>query len=295
MRKFFVLGAVVALAFAASAARAESIATLETDGNGANAGSISGVVTAVIYGGTSSTNPSILVDDGTGGCEVYTTAAGTHVYVGDDVTVSFGAGQYSLYNGSAAAGWGVPEISTATSTTVTSHNNYIPAPIAITVAQATAASNPGVGVPNPYAGRLVEISGASFGGFVGSGGTGTLGATFPSTTTGIGNNTGTVSDSTGSEPLYYWESSYKNLLNSSSGAYPPANGSLMTGLAGDNTTATNVDLVGFVSAYGSGAEFIPFFETTTPGYPVPEPMTFIPALAGLGLGFVAVIRRKLAK
>ncbi|MGO9108297.1 MAG: hypothetical protein ACLP9L_03610 [Thermoguttaceae bacterium] len=262
VRKLIVLSAGVAMVCGlAGSAMAETINALEVAGNGASgtignisAGDPAAVVTAVTSYSSSSAE-TVIVDDGTGSMELYKGApAGT--VVGDEITAT---GTYAPYNS-------IPEVSSPSSFSKVGHTTA-PAPVTLTVAQAAAGANSGsLGV----LGYVLQINSATI--------AGAAGATFDGS-----NATDTITDSSGSTTMYYWESSYPSVKNLPT-ATPP-------GLSGLPQNATGVNMVGIVDLYSAGdPEFIPLYEVTTP-----EPATLIPACAGLALAVGACIRRKFSK
>jgi hypothetical protein len=267
VRKLIFFTAAVAMVCGlAGSAMAESVLTMQSQSNGIetldNAGGSYPVVTAVLsmpgtYNGKSYTSYSFLVDDGTGGEDIYGSLNGLGYTpkLGDALTIT---GSVSPYHQ-------IPELEniTAISTqasggaTVTS-----PVPSTITTLSGGGSGMAGYTIPNSVAGRLISLTGVTISGVSGS--------------FGIANLSGTITDGSGnSMGFYYWPTSYS-----------AAN----VNLYGNTVPTGLVNMTGFVSEYpGDVPEFSPI--TITPDV-VPEPMTIIPACAGLVLAIGACVRRK---
>ncbi len=190
---------------------------------------------------------SFLVNDGTGSMDVFgALPSGYTPAVGDAISVT---GKYSPYNQ-------IPELTTNAPFSISqvSSGNTVPA-IGVNTVQNLNVDT----LPLSIAGYEWTVDNATLGSF---------------TTFGTANQTGTITDSTGSMTMYYWESSYSMALQNLDGMTPQA-GQLY-------------DVTGFMDVYNSSSpEFIPISIVA-----VPEPTTL--ALAGLGGLSLLFFRRRSA-
>ncbi len=269
VRKMIFLTAAVAMVCGlAGSAMAESIASVLASPSGTTGLGIGDTNTAVVeaivttpttVNGVTTHYEGMLVDDGTGSIYVYGALPSSGGYtpaVGDAITTT--GNEFYVYHGmNELQGPGSSYYQLANLTQV-SAGNATYGPTATTINQINGAT-----IPNSLNAKLLTIT-ATIGG-------GMTGVTF-----GTGTLTGTVTDSTGSESLYYWPTSY-SVANANLDGFVP--------VAGQEYTIT-----GLASNYGgTEPEFIPL--EITPAA-VPEPMTIIPACAGLVLSIGACIRRK---
>ena len=208
------------------------------------------VVTAILsapgtVNGRTYTSWAFLVNDGTGSMEVYGSSpllGGYTPPLGDAITPT---GEYYPYHQ-------IPELETLTALSLVSQGNSY-SPVAgvstiLTLNQAT--------LPYSVAGYLWTLDDVTISGISGSFGT--------------ANQTGTITDATGSMTLYYWPTSY---------SVENAN------LDGMAIPTGPVNMTGFVSVYSGTAEFTPISITS-----VPEPGTL--ALGGMGGLLLALVLRR---
>jgi hypothetical protein len=224
---------------------------------------VSGVLSVVgTVAGHSYTNWSFLVNDGSGGMDLFGhMPASNPSYVpklGDTIQVN---GTYSPFDG-------IPEVATLTSLTKTG-TAPVPAPVTATVSyllsDIASNSQPGPITPNDVAGMMVTVLSPTISGFS---------AFSPSYSSG--NLTGVLSDpSGGTMTIFNWVTSYDVPV--------------MT--LGGYSTSGLTSITGFVDLFGTNPEFVPISATGLT-LPVPEPGTF--ALLGTGLAIAAVrwVRRK---
>ena len=210
------------------------------------------------YGGHTYTSWSFLLNDGTGGMDVYglssTNSFGYAPTLGDGLDVK---GTYSPYNQ-------MPEVGTVTTINVTSTGNPLPANatsfgvnsptggsstiggLLYDLANYSQGSGTNQVLPNDVAMQLVELDNVNVS---------VPGGTF-NATEAAGNQTGSISDGTGTLTMYYWTSSY---------AVPLIN-------LGGYTPVGPQNVLGIIDNYnGTQPEFIPM--AMEPASPVPEPGT----------------------
>jgi hypothetical protein len=262
----------------AAPAFGSSIGAVESSYSGSNlfgqtigntgGGDPTAVVTAILsqpgtVHGKTYTSYASLVNDGTGSVDVYGTATQYSGYtptVGDGIEVS--SAEYSPYHQ-------LPELeasSSSTTMTITQNStgNPVPGNLTATVSQMNVTT-----LPYNLAGYLIDLNNAYI-----TSGTGT-GASIltPGETFGTGNLQLTVTDSTGSEELYYYPTSYSLANLDLYGITIPV--------------GVPVDMVGIASVYPTPApgapEFIPFSITV-----VPEPVS----TGLLAVGSVALLMRR---
>lgn len=236
------------------------------------------------YGGHTYASWSFLLNDGTGGLDIYglsSTASYTPT-LRDGLDVK---GTYSPYNQ-------MPEVGTITSITQTSTGNPLPANVtSFGVNSPTGGSSTIAGLlydlhtysqgsgtnqilPNDVGTQLVELDNVNV----------TVDTSHPTTdvtfnnTEAAGNQTGSISDGTGTLTMYYWTSSYSvPLINL--GGYTPVGPQ---------------DVFGIIDNYnGTQPEFIPM--AMHAAATVPEPGTLALLGAGLAVAAAAFIRRKFSK
>jgi hypothetical protein len=201
------------------------------------------------------------VQDSSGSLDVFyssTKATGYTPTVGDEVSVQ---GEYSPFDD-------VPEIENGNGTTLpaigvtkVSSGNTVPAPPVLNISQVNVGIAPGQGtgaaiMNTPYVGYYVQLDDVTISG-VGS------------TWTTHANDTGTITDGSGSMTLFLYASSYSDCgLIATDGGLDPTGAAVPTG---------PVDMDGYVDYFAgsSEAEFVPLSITS-----VPEPTMM--GLYGLG-------------
>jgi hypothetical protein len=244
MKKVIVLSAFLAMVCAlAGRAMAESINSIETTGGTGTVRTLDNgaVVTAILsqpgtFNGKTYTSWSFMANDGTGSMVVYSTLAG----LGYTPTVGdaiTATGTYSPYHQ-------IPEMGTVTSILANSSGNVVPPPTVTTIPAINQST-----LPFSIAGYMLELDNVTI-----SGQTGTFGITNSPAGAAITDGSGN------SMTFYYWPTSYST-----------AN----VNLFGEAVPTGPVDMTGFVSVYGTTAEFSPMTIT-----PVPEPATLVLLAAG---------------
>ena len=241
-----------------------------------------GIVTTVA-GSRSYSSWSFLVNDSTGGVDVFGKFPTGTTYtptVGDGVTV---AGTWSPYNE-------LPEVETLTQITLNSQNNPVPAALNSSsqigsgpggqtgplncanlqydalhngqTVNATSGTVSSTSLPNDIGGTLITLDNVQIEGV---------------TSFGTANISGTLSDSSGTTTMYYWPSSY---------SVPFAN------LAGMSINPNGLyNVTGVVDNYaGNQPEFLPMSIAAVA--PVPEPGTLALLGTGVTAASVAYFRRK---
>jgi len=262
MKKTTTILTACSVAICASSAMADTAATIFGYASGTavqydNASGAFPVVTtilsvpgATVNGKTySATSGSFLVADATGSLQIFGTPAATYTpYVGDNIIVN---GTYSPYHQ-------LPEIGSVTSVVLAGSGSPSPIvqPQVVTVSQTDVPT-----LPQSIAGQLLQIDNATITGQ-------TTGQTF-----GIANLTLTVTDSTGSQTLYYWPTSYSS-----------ANANLY----GQTIPTGPVDIIGIASVFPTGSvdEFLPINIV-----PAPEPSSIALAAIG-GVAVLMGLRRR---
>ncbi len=238
---------------------------------------VSGVLSVVgTYGGHSYTNWSFLVNDGTGGMDVFGHMPGnaSSYTPNNGDTLQLTNYKYSPFDG-------IPEVALSTSPSsslVQTGSGQTPYGLTATVAylQSDIASGtqPYGVLPNDIAGTFITVLNPTITGF----------ANFD-LLEASGNQTGVLTDSSGGTiELFNWVTSYSATF------LPGSNGVPLGTLAGMPTSVDWTSLSGFVDNFD---EFVPISATFTG--PVPEPGTL--ALLGAGMTFAAVgyARRKVSK
>jgi hypothetical protein len=233
--------------------------------------------------GRTYSNWSFLLNDGTGGVDIFASAASLSATaanytpnLGDGLDIK---GKYSPFAG-------IPEVGTITQVTVTSTSNALPGPVtgfniqgilndyAANAQTVTAGTVSTTILPNDIGGKLVTLDNVWLSSF----GTGALQSSY-----GTLNQQYTLNDSSGGTcSLFYWPTSYSMALQN------------LYGQSINYGSANQYNMTGFLDYFsGTGIEFVPL--NVTPLAPVPEPSTM--ALLGTGMAVAAVsyIRRKRRK
>jgi len=261
MKKTTTILTACSLALCASSAMADNAATIfgyaggtavtyDGDGTFPVVTTILSVPGVTVNGKTySATSGSFLAADPSGSLQIFGTPASTYTpTVGDAIAVN---GTYSPYHQ-------LPEIGSVTQVAVsgTLESPPIVQPQVVTVSQTDVPT-----LPQSIAGQLLQIDNATISGETVS-------------TFGIANLTLTVTDSTGSQTLYYWPTSY-SMAN--------------LNLYGQTIPTGPVDIIGIASVYTSGSspeEFLPINII-----PAPEPSSIALAAIG-GVAVLMGLRRR---
>jgi len=276
MKNQHVLSGVISAAVALGAANATAQQTAaQINGTSTTTGVASGttvtygvsgnypVITSIVeqpgtFNGKTYTSWTFLAQDSSGSMEIFGSASvlttlGFTPAVGDAIQVS---GTYSPF-------LSIAELGTLTSISLESAGNSVGSPITGTLSSLNSPtfSVGGSILPESLAGTLVQLDDVTISGQ-------TAGETF-----GIANLTLTATDSTGSEALYYYPTSF-SLANQN--------------LFGQTIPTGPVDIVGIASDYnGTTPEFVPLSITA-----VPEPATLSLCGAGAALALFVGRRRK---
>lgn len=215
-----------ALMFLGSA-HASTIATIQTQPSGTPGQTADNgpVITAILsqpgmFNGRAYSNWALFVNDGTGGMEVYASAAAMSGFgytpaVGDIVNVT---GTYAPYHQ-------IPSLSPLTAITPVSSGNSVPPPLLRTIADINL-----MPLPLTVGGYMVQLDNVTI---AGQSGTFGLSDSPPGAT---------ITDATGTMRFYYWQSNFS-----------AAN----VNLFGQPVPTEPVSMIGFVSVYVDHAEFHP--------------------------------------